>query len=136
MNKQQLLHELAHDTYAMLKPSTLHGIGVFAIRDIPSGTRTIFSKEQGDWITVSRQEVDALPQHTKQLVENHCLYDDENYFLPSYGFKLMDLAVYLNHSENPNLVSINDGEYFEAIKDIQSGEELLIDYGTLVDGEK
>lgn len=136
MNKEELLLQLTHDTYAMLKPSTLHGIGVFAIRDIPSGTRTIFSKEQGDWITVSRQEVDALPQHTKQLVENHCLYDDENYFLPGYGFKLMDLAVYLNHSENPNLVSINDGEYFEAIQDIQSGEELLIDYGTLVDGEK
>ena len=87
MNKQQLLHELAHDTHATLKPSALHGIGVFAIRDIPAGTSTIFSKEKGDWITVSRQEVDALPQHAKELVENHCLYDDNHYFLPGYGFK-------------------------------------------------
>ena len=135
MNKQQLLYELSHDTFATLKPSPLHGIGVFAIRDIPSGTRTIFSKEQGEWITVSRQEVNALPQHAKELVENHCLYDASHYFLPGYGFKMMDLAVYLNHSDNPNLVSINDGEYFESTRDIQSGEELLIDYGTIVEGE-
>jgi len=136
MKKQQLLHELAHDTHATLKPSALHGIGVFAIRDIPAGTSTIFSKEKGDWITVSRQEVDALPQHAKELVENHCLYDDNHYFLPGYGFKMMDLAVYLNHSDSPNLISINDGEYFEATRYIQSGEELLIDYGTIVDGEE
>ena len=137
MNKQQLMHELVHDTYATLKPSGFHGIGVFAIRDIPMGTITIFSKEKdGDWITVSRHEVDSLPQHAKQLVENHCLYDDDNYFLPAYGFKVMDLAVYLNHAEHPNLISINDGEYFEATRNIQSGEELLIDYGTIVDGEE
>jgi SET domain-containing protein len=49
---------------------------------------------------------------------------------------MMDLAVYLNHSDSPNLISINDGEYFEATRDIQSGEELLIDYGTIVDGEE
>jgi len=136
MEKVDLLRELAHDTYAMLKPSALHGIGVFAIRDIPSGTRTIFSKEQGDWMAVSKEEINALPQHAKDLVENHCLYDDEQYFLPSYGFKMMDLAVYLNHSELPNLISINEGEFFEATRDIKPGEELLIDYGTITEGSE
>ena len=44
MNKEALLNELANTTYVMIKPSPLHGIGVFAIRDIPKGTSNIFSK--------------------------------------------------------------------------------------------
>jgi SET domain-containing protein len=133
MNKEALLKELASATYVMIKPSPLHGIGVFAIRDIPKGTKNIFSKGVGDWIKVSKEEVDALPQHSKDLIENHCLFDEDHYFIPDYGFKLVDLVIYLNHSETPNVISLNDGEEFEAIRDIANGEELLVDYGTIVE---
>ena len=133
MHKEALLKELAASTYVMIKPSPLHGIGVFAIRDIPKGTSNIFSKGVGDWIKVSKEEVDTLPQHSKDLIENHCLFDDDFYFIPDYGFKLVDLVIYLNHSETPNVISLNDGEEFEAIRDIANGEELLVDYGTIVE---
>ena len=133
MNKEALLKELAASTYVMIKPSPLHGIGVFAIRDIPKGTKNIFSKGVGDWIKVSKEEVDALPQHSKDLIENHCLFDEDFYFIPDYGFKLVDLVIYLNHSEAPNVISLNEGEEFEAIRDIAAGEELLVDYGTIVE---
>ena len=94
------------------------------------------SKGVGDWIKVSKEEVDALPQHSKDLIENHCLFDEDFYFIPDYGFKLVDLVIYLNHSETPNVISLNDGEEFEAIRDIASGEELLVDYGTIVECEE
>jgi len=136
MNKEALLKELAASTYVMIKPSHLHGIGVFAIRDIPKGTKNIFSKGVGDWIKVSKEEVEALPQHSKDLIENHCLFDEDFYFIPDYGFKLVDLVIYLNHSETPNVISLNDGEEFEAIRDIAIGEELLVDYGTIVECEE
>jgi SET domain-containing protein len=136
MNKEALLKELANSTYVMIKPSPLHGIGVFAIRDIPKGTQNIFSKGVGDWIKVSKEEVEALPQHSKDLIENHCLFDEDHYFIPDYGFKLVDLVIYLNHSETPNVISLNDGEEFEAIRDIAIGEELLVDYGTIVESEE
>jgi SET domain-containing protein len=136
MNKEALLNELANTTYVMIKPSPLHGIGVFAIRDIPKGTSNIFSKGVGDWIKVSKEEVDALPQHSKDLIENHCLFDEDFYFIPDYGFKLVDLVIYLNHSETPNVISLNDGEEFEAIRDIANGEELLVDYGTIVESKE
>ncbi len=136
MNKEALLKELAASTYVMIKPSPLHGIGVFAIRDIPKGTKNIFSKGVGDWIKVSKEEVDALPQHSKDLVENHCLFDEDHYFIPDYGFKLVDLVIYLNHSETPNVISLNEGEEFEAIRDIANGEELLVDYGTIVESDE
>lgn len=136
MKKQLLLKDLQQDTYVMIQPSKVHGIGVFAIRAIPKGTKNLFSKGFGDWIKVTKEEVDQLPQHSKDLIENHCLFDDECYYVPEYGFKMVDLVIYLNHSETPNVISINDGEYFEAIRDIQQGEELFVDYGTIVDHDE
>lgn len=137
MTKEELLQELAGNTWVMIKPSPIEGIGVFALQDIPKGCRSMFSKsnEQEKWIPVSKAEVDELPAHAKALIGNYCLYDDENYFIPDYGFKKMDLVNFLNHSDIPNIISINEGEFFEALRDIQKGEELLIDYGEIVDGE-
>lgn len=135
MNKKELLHELAHSTYATLRPSAVHGIGVFAICNIPKGTKNIFSKHDAEWHQVSRKEVDALPDHVKGLIENHCLYDDDHYFIPSYGFKIFDMVVFINHSDSPNLLSVNDGEYFEALRNITAGEELFVDYGMIVEGD-
>ena len=132
MKKEVLLKQLQSQTYVMIKPSPLNGIGVFAIRDIPKGTKDIFSEGYGDWIKVSKDEVDALPTHSRELIENHCLFDEDSYFIPEYGFKLVDLVIYLNHSETPNVISLNEGEQFEALVDIKEGEELLVDYGTIV----
>ena len=133
MTKEALLKDLQKDTYVMIKPSPLHGIGVFAIRDIPKGTRDLFSQGVGEWIKLTVAEVEALPKHSKDLVENHCLFDEDYFYVPDYGFKLVDLVIYLNHSDKPNVISINDGEFFEATRDIAEGEELLVDYGTIVD---
>ena len=134
MTKDALLAQLKDDTYVMLKPSGIHGIGVFAIRPIPKGCRTIFSKEQGEWIKLPIADVELLPAHSRELIETYCLFDEENYYVPEYGFKLMDLVNYLNHSSNPNIVSINDGEAFEALRDIETGEELMLNYGHIVSG--
>jgi SET domain-containing protein len=136
MTREQLLQELQHDVYVMLRPSPVHGIGVFAIKDIPKGCRTIFSKGVGEWIKLSFAEVEQLPPHSRNLIETYCLYDEENYFVPDYGFKLMDLVLYLNHSADPNVISVNEGDQFEAIRDIRVGEELLVNYDTLVDDEE
>lgn len=137
MTKEELLNELAGNTWVMIKPSPIEGIGVFALQDIQEGCRSVFSKanEQEQWIPITKTEVENLPAHAKALIENYCLYDEVNYFVPDYGFKKMDLVNFLNHSDTPNIVSINDGEFFEAIRNINKGEELFIDYGEIVDGE-
>lgn len=134
MTRDELLRELRNETYVMLQPSGIHGIGVFAIRPIPKGCRNIFSENQGEWITLPIADVETLPAHAKNLVETYCLFDEENYYVPSYGFKLMDLVNYLNHSNEPNIISVQDGAWFEALRDIAPGEELFVDYGHLVEG--
>ena len=135
MTKEELLKELSQETYVALKPSTVHGIGVFAITDIPKGCRNLFSKNMGDWIKLPISDVEKLPEHSRSLIETYCLYDEEHYFVPDYGFKVMDLVNYLNHSSVPNVISVNDGEYFEALVDIAAGTELMINYGDIVEVE-
>jgi SET domain-containing protein len=134
--KEQLLNELRHHTWVTIRPSLIHGNGVFALRKIPKGCREMFSNGIGEFIPIERSEVDALPAHSKKLIETYCLFDEEFYWIPEYGFKVMDVSVYLNHSDQPNIISINDGEYFETIRDIEEGEELLIDYGTIVTSDE
>jgi len=137
MTKQELLNELSNNTWVMLRPSPIEGIGVFAIRDIPKGCRDIFGKPDAadEWITVPKKEMEALSAHARLLVGNYCLYDEENYFIPAHGFKKMDVSLFLNHSDTPNIISINDGDFFETVRDIKQNEELLIDYGGIVEGE-
>ncbi|MEQ1676293.1 MAG: SET domain-containing protein [Chitinophagaceae bacterium] len=136
MTQEELLKELQEDIYVMLKPSGVHGIGVFAIRHIPKGCRTIFSTHKNDWIKLPIAEVEKLPEHSRNLVETYCLFDEENYYVPEYGFKIMDMVNYLNHSSHPNVQSVNDGEFFEALTDIPAGTELLVNYGHIVETEE
>lgn len=131
--KQKLIQELTHHTFIMLKPSPVQGIGVFAIRNISKGQRNLFSNDQSEWIKIAKSEIEGLPSSSRFLVENHCLYDDENYYVPEYGFKMIDPVIYINHSDIPNIKSINDGMDFEALRDINEGEELFLDYGEIVD---
>ena len=134
MPHQRLLATLRNDSYVMLRPSPIAGIGVFAIANIPKGCRAMFSAPEpaAHWIGLARADVEALPAHARHLVENYCLYDNEQYFVPEHGFKKIDLACFLNHSDTPNVMSIDDGAYFEAMRDIADGEELLVDYGDIV----
>lgn len=136
MTKEQLLHELRQETYVTIKPSPLHGNGVYAICPIPKGCRNMFSTGIGEFIKIERKEIDALPTHSRFLVETYCLFDENYYWVPEYGFKVMDVSLYLNHSDTPNIISINDGEFFETLRNIEVGEELLIDYGTIVESEE
>jgi SET domain-containing protein len=135
LTKEELLNELLNNTYVMLRQSKVAGVGVFAIRDIPKGSRNMFSKPEVNdhWITLSRAEVSTFPENIQNLITNYCLFDHENYFVPDQGFKKIDISLFLNHSDTPNVISIDDGNYFEATRDIPTGEELFIDYGTIVE---
>ena len=135
--RDALLAVLRDESWVMLKPSAVEGVGVFAVRDIPKGCRSMFSKPDAPeaWVSVPRDAIAALPPHARFLVENYCLYDETHYFVPADGFTKMDVACFLNHADTPNVISIDDGDYFEAVRDIAAGEELFIDYGEIVSGD-
>ena len=137
-SKAELLHELIHGSYVKVGPSPIDGVGVFALRPIPKDCCDMFSapNPNDQWHMLTWQEVESLPKHARVLVENYCLFDEQHYYVPHQGFKAIDVSLFLNHSDTPNIESINEGNYFRALRDIAEGEELLIDYGTIVEGDK
>jgi SET domain-containing protein len=135
MTKEELLTELQQYTWVGLQASSVHGVGVFALCDIPKGCTTLFAPgRRYGWITLNWEEIAQLPAHVKDFIETYYLYDEEKYFIPDFGCKIMDMASYLNHSSSPNIISRNEGEYFESLRDIHKGEELLVDYGSIAPG--
>ncbi len=134
MPYSKLLDQLKNQTKIALKSSPIHGIGVFAIQPIPKGSQDIFLKGTSNWIEVPIKEVELLPAHSRSLIETYCLFDEKNYFVSEHGFNMIDPVIYLNHSSKPNIVSVNDGNDFEALHDITPGEELLINYSEIAEG--
>ena len=130
MTPAQLLREIA-GTRIGLAPSPLHGIGVFALTEIPAGTTDLFSPPVGEWPAVPLSELEKLPAQARKLIDTYCLQDEGMAYLPPHGFKILDLVIYLNHSNEPNLKQVDGGNYFVTLRDIAAEEELLIDYGAL-----
>ena len=130
MDRAELLRDLAN-TFIGLAPSPLHGIGVFALAEIPAGKTDLFSPPSVAWRGVPLSAIKTLPAHVRKLLDTYCLQDEEQVYLPPHGFKVVDLVHFLNHSESPNLRQRDGGDFFETLRAIATGEELTVDYGTL-----
>ncbi|OGN06706.1 MAG: hypothetical protein A2750_03200 [Candidatus Yanofskybacteria bacterium RIFCSPHIGHO2_01_FULL_45_42] len=116
------------DVYVRLRPSKIHGVGCFAICDIPAGTDP-FKQSGGKMIWVSRRSLRGLPRELKKLYGDFCVRKGNKYGCPA-NFNQLDVSWYLNHSKKPNMVCrVEKGVYnFYAARDIRKGEEITIDY--------
>ena len=128
--KQKPQRTMPHEgVYARIRPSKIHGVGVFAIRDIPKGTK-IFPEDDTEltWMKRSALKLDELPKEIRLLYDQFCLIKDkgETYGCPK-SFNLMTVAWYLNHSKIPNVGCGKDYIFF-ALRDIREEEELTADY--------
>ena len=112
----------------MLKPSNLPeaGIGVFATHDIKAGTKLLKATE----LKISKYE--TIPEPFLGFVDTVSSSDD--YCIRPQNFDRMELFFYVNHSFTPNLF-LADSNTYVALRNIQMGEELFIDYSLLGDPE-
>ena len=115
------------DVYVRLRPSRIHGIGVFAIRDIPKGTY-VFRGDTGDMVWVSKVSTKGLDVETRKLYRDFCVSRNGTYGCPS-NFNLLSPAWYLNHSKKPNVAADRNYDFY-SIRRIRRGEELTADYDT------
>jgi SET domain-containing protein len=118
------------ECFTRLKPSPIHGIGVFAIRDIPKGTN-IFKDDLSEMIWVDRVEVQRKSGEIRRLYDDFCVLDDGKYGCPN-GFNNLTVAWYINEpleGQEPNVECSGDYDFFAA-RDIEAGEELTVDYST------
>jgi SET domain-containing protein len=134
--KKALLDNLYNDVYCRLKPSKTHGIGVFAIKDIPKNTNPFYLSDGGcsgsRIINITKEEIQTLDPEVKKLI--HDFYHEENgvYGIPYKGINAQDISFYLNTSNNPNVGFENSKKCslvsFKTLKRIKKGEELFINY--------
>lgn len=127
----------------ILKPSALGGVGVFAVHDIPANS------------LVLDQPFELRVMKTKDIKSEwvkYCIYINDEEMVAPERFDRMEIGWYINHSDEPNIArktplhntrASNKAEIIAnmkvrsiyAIKDIKSGDEILIDYNSLDEPE-
>lgn len=126
---------MRHDTDEFsfrLQPATIPGagVGVFCTHDIAKGTflrlfgRDELSDDEELTTVASIRPKDAVPD----MFIPYTIHTAEFLICPK-DFGHMFVASYLNHSATPNTFFRKYNWY--ALRDLQAGEELLIDYNTL-----
>ena len=116
-----------------VRQSRIQGRGVFAARDIPTGTRIIeYTGERLTWAESDRRYDDASMNrhHTFLFILNARIVLD--------GAVRGNDARFINHSCAPNCESeVDRGHiWIEALRDIAAGEELSYDYAYERDGDE
>ncbi|TFG35140.1 MAG: SET domain-containing protein-lysine N-methyltransferase [Parcubacteria group bacterium] len=128
MDKQKLLDNLSNKTYCRLCRSKNHGIGVFAIKDIPQGVNPFETDDNEETIEITDQDIVGIDPEVRKMIEDFSFFKDGIYYLGEYGLNGMNISYFLNTSKNPNMKSVEGGEGFIAAKEIKKGEELTVDY--------
>ena len=111
-----------------IAPSDIHGVGVFAINDIPEGTKLYMDIMPEMFRLPYKKVKNNLPEAISQiLLERWPLIQKGSPFVyPDARY-----VAYCNHSDSPNY----DAKKDIAIKDIKAGEEITEDYRQ-IDGWK
>ncbi|MBI5369869.1 hypothetical protein HZA85_01610 [Candidatus Uhrbacteria bacterium] len=104
MNKTHTL-ELLQKTFCRLQPSSIEGVGVFAVKEIPEGVNP-FEGMRDDFFVIEKNGTVRIPQS---------------------ALNGMDMSFYVNNSDHPNLTT-TDGFLFITSRLIKPGEELTVAY--------
>jgi len=123
--------EVLNDTVnTKLAPSEIHGVGVFALRDIKKGEK-MYQNTIPNLYDLPYSKFNKLRPEVKdillQFFSFKTIEKDATFWYP-----VNSMQAYINHSENPNYEPYKD----IALKDIKAGEEILENYKTMTGWEK
>lgn len=125
----QLIAEAYNDVYCKLAPSPIHGVGVFAIKDIP--TNTIILKRFTEYVKVDSKFLRRIDSNVADLYKSLLQQYDEHMLIPSNGFFSIDMSFYLNHSTTPNARYDIENSFIVSKDKIAVGDEITFDYRVL-----
>jgi len=120
--------QIIQETYCKLAPSKIHGIGVFAIRDIPRGQKLyLVPKRMVKWYktpysTLKARLITIYPQILELILERWPSIINGSHFVSPNDMAIM--AAFVNHSSEANYSVDTDC----ALRDIRQGEEVTEDY--------
>jgi len=132
MKKGDILRRLKDQAFCRIQPSESHGVGVFAIKEIPAHI--------SPWVTsnhhlgdsphfISNQDLKKLDLSIKDMLLDYNLKENQGVYISPHELEMIHITQFLNASKNPNLDFLFDttGE-FVTNREIKAGEELTVDY--------
>ena len=122
------IKKLDKQVWCRIKPSSVHGVGIFAIKDIPKGTDPFVDSYMGDQISlIDKKKLSGLSTEIKTMLEDYWPTNgNKEAIVPLYPNTLV-WTNYLNYTddEKKNNIHLNDQGKWETLRDIKEGEELL-----------
>jgi len=113
-----------------LRPSNIHGVGVFAIKKINEKqfvAEGIHKEDYKDLVNWEKEK--SFNEDIRKKIHDFCIGTLEGFIPPEdMDFSKLSVEWYMNHSCNGN-VGFNDNGDFVAIKEIGKDDELTYDYG-------
>ncbi len=135
---QQVIDHLLNNIKTEIKPSSIHGIGVFAIKDIKKGEQLFapWSNETGIYL-IPNKTYDEFPEKIKVLLHRYFINEECGYKLIRLfkGMNLICHAISFCNSAYPDKERENIDTNGIALKDIKDGEEILEWYTANLDLE-
>ena len=126
--KMEQAIKLNRETWARIKPSKIHGVGVFALAEIKRGQKlyldmapTVYTLRYADFSKLRPEVKQILLERFPQIVHG------STFVSPTERFQ-----AFMNHSDGPNYDAFAD----VALRDILEGEEITEDYRLIPGWEK
>ena len=126
-DKDEARHFPHHEVLTRLRPSKIHGVGVFAIKDIRKGTK-LFNYDLDELRWIRKDGLGRLPTEIRKLYEDFAVLKDGRYGCPR-NFNRLTMSWYLNDSKIPN-VRCDSSYNFWTLRNIKAGKELTADYSS------
>lgn len=129
--KEKLILKRLEKVYCKLAPSPIHGIGVFAIKDIPVGTNPFNNSFMAqEAVVVNKNKLKDLGPEILSLLHDYHPTSDPNKQIVSNFPNQPIWTNYINYVDSknpePNIELMTNGEWV-TLRNIRCGEELIED---------
>lgn len=126
--QQDQITQLTNMVKARIAPSKIHGVGVFALVDLPKGTK-LYADSVPVVYTLSHANLKKLDKEVRDLLLERFpnIINGSRFVYPTER-----LLAFMNHDKNPNYDPASD----EVMRDIKKGEEITEDYTQIPNYDK
>ena len=125
--KEKLIMRRLAKIYCRLAPSPIHGVGVFAIKNIPKGTNPFSNSFMAqEAVVLDKNRIKDLgPEILSLLHDQHPTIDQTKQIVSNFPNQII-WSDFINYTDKPNIELMTNGEW-TALRDIIKGEEILED---------
>lgn len=133
---EEVMYHLKYDIKTKIDASPIHGVGVFAIKDIKEGENLFVNWEYETGIyVIPNERLKELPDSVLDLLDMYFINEECGYKILRLfkGLNFISHSVSYCNSAYPNRENTNISNDGIALRDIKAGEEILEWYTKNID---